>query len=266
MSTPPMYRPPVLMVFVLSLMALACSSESEETLSQDQSLTTLSAGQGQDSATETLSQDRDSESALAAQTETGSRSYLIEVWADNWMAVYVDGVLIGEDSVPITTERSFNAEKFTFDADIPFTVAIEAKDFKETESGIEYIGKRNQQMGDGGLIAQISDTQTGETVASTNGDWVTLVTQRAPLNKDCEKSSDPDAECLVEAIPAPQGWTDPDFDDSRWIPATVWTADDVGPKDGYDDISWGPEAELVWGSDLEQDNTILFRNTISPDR
>ena len=68
-------------------------------------------------------------------------TFRLEVWADNWFAVYVDGELIGEDSVPITTERSFNAETFTFEATYPFTIAIEAKDFKETDSGIEYIGE-----------------------------------------------------------------------------------------------------------------------------
>ena len=64
-------------------------------------------------------------------------TFSVDVWADNWMAVYVDGELIGEDSVSITTERSFNAETFTFEAAYPFTIAIEAKDFKETDSGIE---------------------------------------------------------------------------------------------------------------------------------
>lgn len=87
------------------------------------------------------------------------------MWADNWMAVYVDGELIGEDSVPITTERSFNAETFTFDAAYPFTSGIEAKDFMETSSGIEYIGQNNQQMGDGGLIAHLE--------IDTPADWST---------------------------------------------------------------------------------------------
>ena len=80
-----------------------------------------------------------------------------EVWADNWFATYANGELVGEDSVPITTERSFNAETFSFDAGYPLTIAIEAKDFKETDSGIEYIGLDNQQMGDGGFIAQFTD-------------------------------------------------------------------------------------------------------------
>ena len=113
--------------------------------------------------------------------------FRIEVWADNWMAVYVDGVLIGEDSVSITTERSFNAEMFTFEATYPFTIAIEAKDFKETDSGIEYIGEPNQQMGDGGIIAQVTEVSTGEVVAGTDSDWKALVVHQAPLNTDCER-------------------------------------------------------------------------------
>lgn len=90
------------------------------------------------------------------------------VWADNWFALYVNGDFFGEDSVPITTERSFNAETVTFEASYPLTIAIEAKDFKETDSGIEYIGERNQQMGDDGLIAQFFDTESGAFVAATD--------------------------------------------------------------------------------------------------
>ena len=109
--------------------------------------------------------------ALSDTVTPGEMSeYQIEVWADNWMAVYVDGELIGEDSVPITVERSFNAETFTFRASTPFTLAIEAKDFMETNSGIEYIGQPNQQMGDGGLIAQVTDLATGQVVAGTDSE------------------------------------------------------------------------------------------------
>ncbi len=32
-----------------------------------------------------------------------------EIWADNWFAFYLGENLIIEDSIPITTERSFNA-------------------------------------------------------------------------------------------------------------------------------------------------------------
>ncbi len=177
--------------------------------------------------------------------------------------MYVNGQLIGEDSVSITTERSFNAETFTFEATYPFTVAIEAKDFKETDSGLEYIGEANQQMGDGGIIAQITDLATGEVVAATDSSWSALVIHRAPLNTECERDADPEATCAYESTDAPDGWTDTAFDDSGWSSATEWTAAEVGPKDGYDEISWDAAAELIWGADLEVDNTVLLRSTVS---
>ena len=37
---------------------------------------------------------------------------------------------------------------------------------------------------------------------------------------------------------------------------------DVRPKDGYDTINWDDSAQLIWGSDLEVDNTILLRLTV----
>ena len=81
--------------------------------------------------------------------------------------------------MPITTET------ITFDATYPLTIAIEAKDFKETDSGRKYIGERNQQMGDGGIIAQITDTSSGDVAAAANAAWFSLVVHRAPLIKDC---------------------------------------------------------------------------------
>ena len=189
--------------------------------------------------------------------------FQIEVWADNWSAVYIDGEKIGEDSVPITTERSFNAETYTFDAQMPFTVSIEAMDFKETDSGIEYIGQPNQQMGDGGIIAQITDRATGAVVAVTDADWQSLVVQQAPLNTDCADDPDPDATCEVATVDIPADWTSPEFDDRAWVPATEWSAVEVGPKEGYEEVTWDPTAQLIWGTDLEVDNTILLRTTVS---
>jgi diacylglycerol kinase family enzyme len=44
----------------------------------------------------------ETEKSVASDTPT----FEIEVWADNGMAVYIDGELIGEDSVSITTAHS----------------------------------------------------------------------------------------------------------------------------------------------------------------
>ena len=58
-------------------------------------------------------------------------------------------------------------------------------------------------------------------------------------------------------------FSDPDFDDSDWPAAIVHSAADVGPKDGYDEVTWDDSAKLVWGESLKQDNTLLCRLTIT---
>ena len=47
------------------------------------------------------------------QLNSTATTFTAQVWADNWFALYVNGELVGEDSVSITTERSFNAETIT---------------------------------------------------------------------------------------------------------------------------------------------------------
>ncbi len=190
-------------------------------------------------------------------------TFTAQVWADNWFSLYVNGELVGEDSVPITTERSFNAETITFTATYPLTIAMVTKDFKQDESGLEYIGTDRQQMGDGGFIAQITDTSTGKVVATTTTGWRGLVVHRAPLNADCLSSADPSTDCQHEITPEPTDWTSPTFDDSAWTAAIQYTAAEVGPKDGYDTITWSPAAELIWSGDLKIDNTILWRATVT---
>ena len=195
----------------------------------------------------------------------GSVSIRADVWADNWFAFYVGEELVMEDAVPITTERSFNKESFTFRADYPLVLNIIAKDFKENDTGLEYIGTDRQQMGDGGLIAQFTDADTGEVIAVTNSDWVYTVIHEAPLDKTCESEANPvagEAPCDFISLEEPEGWKSAEFDSSSWRPATVYPAAEVDPKDGYNDVAWDDSAELVWGDDLETDNTLLYRLTV----
>ncbi|PYC47694.1 hypothetical protein DI396_09705 [Litorivita pollutaquae] len=67
-------------------------------------------------------------------------TYDVDVWADNWFEMRLNGTQVVEDSVPITTERSFNAENFSFEAEPPFVIGLVAKDFKQNDTGLEYIG------------------------------------------------------------------------------------------------------------------------------
>ena len=71
-------------------------------------------------------------------------SFKAEVWADNWFSLYINGKLVGEDSVPITTVRSFNAETISFTATYPLTIAMISKDYEEATNGLEYIGTDRQ--------------------------------------------------------------------------------------------------------------------------
>lgn len=190
------------------------------------------------------------------------RRFTAQVWADNWFALYANGKLVGEDPVPITTERSFNAETVSFDATYPLTIAMVTKDFKENDTGLEYIGTPRQQMGDGGVIAQVTETATGKVVAVTGPKWRELVVHRAPLDTACETSASPATECTSEVTGEPTGWTSTSFDDSKWTPATVYTEDEVQPKEGYVEVTWDPSARLIWSASLTQDNTILWRATV----
>ena len=196
---------------------------------------------------------------------SGAASIKGEVWADNWFAFYLGERLIIEDSTPITTERSFNAEAFVFNADYPLQLNFVAKDFKQDDTGLEYIGRRNQQMGDGGLIAQFTDTATGATVAVTNASWRCLVIHEAPLDRACEGAAEPVAgvsPCRFAALAEPDGWRLPGFDDAEWPSAVEYSAAEVRPKDGYEAIEWRDEARLIWTADLETHNTLLCRLTV----
>ena len=68
--------------------------------------------------------------------ETRSGQYKLEAWADHWFSLSLGDTLVVEDPVSI----------------------------KEDDSGLEYIGTDRQQMGDGGFIAQITDS-----ASSTSG-------------------------------------------------------------------------------------------------
>ncbi|MDG2339573.1 MAG: hypothetical protein P8L32_00040 [Paracoccaceae bacterium] len=119
-----------------------------------------------------------------------AETFSVDVWADNWFAFNVNGVQVAEDSVSITTERSFNAESFSFEAERPFTIGLIAKDFKENDTGLEYIGSRKQQMGDGGVILQVKEAG-GDIVGVSNEGWQCLVIHEAPLDKSCESEKNP---------------------------------------------------------------------------
>lgn len=188
-----------------------------------------------------------------------SIAFTAEVWADNWFALYINGKLVGQDSVPITTERSFNSERITFKATYPLTIGLIGKDFKENDSGLEYIGSNRQQIGDGGVVLQIKETNSGKVIATTSKKWRVLAIQQAPLNSECVTSNDPLRDCKSIEKAVPSNWSKSSYSDTKWRYAREYSESDVGVKDGYSEIQWDSKAKLIWGEDLKADNTLLFR-------
>ena len=190
-------------------------------------------------------------------------SFTAEVWADNWFALYVNGKKVGEDSVTITTQKSFNSEIIKFSATYPLTIGFIAKDYVQSPSGLEYIGMPNQQIGDGGLIFQITETISKKLVGISDSTWKSFVQNIAPLNEDCAKSQNPDVNCKYQNKVISSTWASPTFKDTSWVNAKVFTSTEVGPKDGYFDINWSPSAKFIWGDNLKLDNIVYFRKKLT---
>ena len=198
-------------------------------------------------------------------TTTGAVSINGDVWADNWFALYVGDKLLIEDSVSITTERSFNAESFTFNADYPIVLNFVLKDYKQDDSGLEYIGTKKQQLGDGGFIAQFTDAKTGRLLVATDVTWRCMVLHHGPVDEACASLESPFAgqgPCAFIKTEEPLNWKSDTFSTDDWQHAKEYTESEVGPKDGYDRIRWDKKAKLIWSDDLKKDNTILFRVVI----
>ena len=251
------------LVVLTSIFIASCSSGSTSTMPAETITTDVSTTTNEILTNTTVASSEKAIDSSTTAVKSAQSTFTAEVWADNWFSLYINGKLVGEDSVPITTEKSFNSERITFTASYPFTIAMVAKDFKQNDTGLEYIGTDRQQMGDGGFVAQFTDNSTGKVVAFTNSSWRGLVVHQAPLNVSCEKSKTPDTECTSRISAEPAGWSQTSFNDASWSSASTYSKEQVGVKDGYNDISWSSNAQIIWTSDLEIDNTILWRYVVT---
>jgi hypothetical protein len=187
-----------------------------------------------------------------------------DIWADNWFALYDGEKLIKEDSVAYNTERSFNSDSFSFDVTLPAQLSVIIKDYKEDDTGLEYIGTRRQQMGDGGFTAQFFN-EDNQLIGVSNSEWHCLTIHRAPLDKACDRSENPQSECQAEIDAEPANWKNANYNYSVWPNAIEHSSQAVRPHGGYRDVSWQDNAKLIWAEDLEQDNTLLCRFTLTKD-
>jgi hypothetical protein len=163
----------------------------------------------------------------------------LNVYADNWFKLYINGKLIAVDSIDFVPHNVISVDVIE---EYPMTVAVLAKDFADPETGLEW---DNSQIGDGGLILKL-----GGGIVS-NSSWKAEKFSWGPLNSDMQHPK-------VVHNPLPEGWQRPDFDDSSWGNAVEYTVEQVRPRTDY--LQYDFEgARFIWTESLELDNTIIFR-------
>ncbi len=160
------------------------------------------------------------------------------VYADNWFVMYINGKLAAVDPIDFIPHNQVTVDLLP---EYPMTIAIMAKDNADPATGLEY----GDHIGDAGFILKFTDGTV------TSAQWKAKVFFKGPLNRDA-------ANPTVQYEPVPANWYAPDFDDSGWDFATEYAEDRVKPDGNYAASDF-TGAKLIWTSDLDLDNTVIFR-------
>lgn len=165
----------------------------------------------------------------------------VNVYADNWFVLYVNGRLAAVDSIPFTPHNVISVDLLP---EYPMTIAVLVKDNADPKTGLEY----GDQIGDGGFILKFADGTV------TNASWKAKCFFRGPLNGDVRNPR-------VEHTPIPPDWFASDFDDRAWANATEFSVERVNPKQPYHETDF-QGAKFIWTPDLDLDNTVIFRTRV----
>lgn len=165
----------------------------------------------------------------------------VNVYADNWFVLYINGKLRAVDSIEFTPHNVVTVDLLP---EYPMTIAIMAKDNADPKTGLEY----GDHIGDGGFIIKFADGTV------SNATWKAKSFFKGPLNHDAKNPT-------VEHTPIPDGWWKTDFDDSKWSNATEYTEERVNPKEPYFNADFAG-AKFIWSEDLDLDNTVIFRTKV----
>jgi hypothetical protein len=137
----------------------------------------------------------------------------LNVYADNWFLLYVNGRLVAVDPIQFTPH---NVVSVDFLPEYPMTIAVLAKDNAEPKTGLEY----GSSVGDGGFCLKFADGTV------TNATWKAKNFFHGPVNGDT-------ANPKVKQEPLPANWWAVDFDASTWKNAKEYTVEEVDPKQPY---------------------------------
>lgn len=165
----------------------------------------------------------------------------LNVYADNWFLLYLNGRIAAVDSIPFTPHNVISVDVLP---EYPLTIAVMAKDNADPKTGLEY----GSRIGDGGFILKFGDGTV------TNATWRAKSFFRGPLGADTKNPR-------VEHTPIPENWFAVDFDDRTWGSATEFSEERVNPKAPYYEADF-QGAKFIWTVDLDLDNTVIFRTRI----
>lgn len=165
----------------------------------------------------------------------------VDVYADNWFAMFINGELVAVDSIKFTPH---NVQSFDILPEYPMTIAILAKDNADGNTGMEY----GDHVGDGGFIVKFSDG------TPSNAKWKAMNFFKGPLNRDTKNPK-------VIHTPLPEGWWKIGFDDRQWPFAMEYTEERVNPKEPFYKADFSG-AKFIWSEDLDLDNTVILRTVI----
>lgn len=165
----------------------------------------------------------------------------LNVYADNWFMLYVNGRLVAVDSIQFTPH---NVVSVDFLPEYPMTIAVLAKDNADPKTGMEY----GTSIGDGGFILKFSDGTV------TNASWKAKNFFHGPVGGDTDNPK-------VEQEALPGDWWAVDFDDSHWKNAKEYTVEEVAPKAPYFENDF-EGAKFIWTEDIALDNTAIFRKKV----
>lgn len=162
----------------------------------------------------------------------------LNVYADNWFVLYINGKLTAADSIDLIPHNVVSVEILP---EYPMTIAVVAKDNADPKTGLEY----GNHIGDGGFILKFADG------TATDAKWKAKSFFKGPLNGDAQNPK-------VQHTPIPTNWFAVDFDDRAWSNATEFAEQRVNPKESfYQAVYKG--AKFIWADDLDLDNTVIFR-------
>ncbi len=165
-------------------------------------------------------------------------SLKVNIYADNWFILYINGKLVAVDSIDFIPHNVVSVEILP---EYPMTIAVMAKDNADPKTGLEY----GNRIGDGGFIIKFSDGTVSD------AKWKAKSFFKGPIDGDVTNPK-------VEQTSIPTNWFVVDFDDSQWSKAIEFSEQRVNPKDPFYQADF-KGAKFIWTENLDLDNTIIFR-------